>query len=196
MAQYVLGNDVTLVTAAGATRLSAGKVIDDLQYDVATLQAAGAVLVLVSPARSARAALLTTSRESKGQGLSLEEAHLVDAVSPWVDAGGSLSDPWTLVTTAMSPYTANVSDRKFLVDSTAGPVTINTLVLGDQQTILVKDQKGQSAVNPIHVVAPGGYTIDETQAPGTYGAQANITTQGQCAGWQYIASLSVMVEIL
>lgn len=68
----------------------------------------------------------------------------------------------TIVTTAQSPYTPTAADRILLVNSTAGPVTINMQPQAARNglDLVVKDDKGQSVTNNISVVRNGAETID------------------------------------
>jgi hypothetical protein len=106
---------------------------------------------------------------------------------------------WTEVTHAMSPFSPSATQTKLLVDSTAGPVTIHpNAALADQSLLVVKDWKGQSALNPITVDAPGGTytTIEETQNPGNQGASATISTQGDCVTWQYNKATGQLIMVI
>lgn len=104
---------------------------------------------------------------------------------------GGLGGPWTTVTHAQSPFTAASGELKFLVDSTAGPVTIDLAALPAEAIVLVKDWKGTAGINPITVVPPaGGTTIEDPSNPGHQGASGTLNSQGQIAGWQNVTTLA------
>jgi hypothetical protein len=118
----------------------------------------------------------------------------------WILFGGggspsSLGGPWITVTHAASPYAAKAGERKFLVDSTAGPVTVNLNTLPDGAVVIVKDWKGQSGINPITVTPKTG-TIENPSNAGNQAASGVINAQGFSAMWQNVASLGQLVEIV
>ena len=70
-------------------------------------------------------------------------------------------DP-TPVNAGMSPYTPTGQDTILLVDTTAGPVTINLQpgASRNRLELTVKDAAGHAAANPITLQPNGGETID------------------------------------
>jgi len=101
-------------------------------------------------------------------------------------------------TTVAGPGTINgtIGQLKYLVDSTAGPVTVNLPNLFDEQVVIVKDWKGQAgAQGPITVNPPSGVTIENPANPGNQGSSALLDVQGQVATWQFVAALNQLVQI-
>lgn len=77
--------------------------------------------------------------------------------------GNNASPPsysYTLVTSAMSPYTVTSTDMYLGVDTTSGPVTIN-LQNADvvARNFTIKDKVGNASVNNITVTTPGASTL-------------------------------------
>lgn len=68
----------------------------------------------------------------------------------------------TPVTVAMSPYTPTTTDQILLVNTSAGPVTINMPLAAARSglDLTIKDDTGNAAANPISVVASGAETMD------------------------------------
>jgi hypothetical protein len=80
----------------------------------------------------------------------------------------------TNVDTAMSPYVVQAGDTILLVDSTAGPVTINLppSIARDGQEVTVKDAAGAAATNPISIVPDG---VEEIDGLAPYVLDSNFT---------------------
>lgn len=68
----------------------------------------------------------------------------------------------TAVTVAMSPYTVLPTDRVLLVNTSAGPVTINMMPAASRSglDLTIKDDTGNAVANPISVVMSGAETTD------------------------------------
>lgn len=74
----------------------------------------------------------------------------------------STNAPATIITTANSPYTPQPTDTFLKVDTTGGAVTINLPLAVNRNgiSLVVKDYKGNAAVNNITIVPQVGETID------------------------------------
>ena len=98
-----------------------------------------------------------------------------------------------MVNHALSPYTANPIEKKFYVDSTAGPVQITLPALGLQELVVVKDAFGTSASGGTITVLPNAGNIENPSNPGSLGAVAEISQQGGCVIWQQFAHNTLIV---
>ncbi len=108
---------------------------------------------------------------------------------------GGLGAAWVPVSHAQSPFAAAAGQYKFLVDSTAGPVTINLAAMPPDAVYIVKDQKGQAAINPITVHPPAG-TIEDPSNPGNMAASGVISTQGDSVWWQNDVGVGLVMVVL
>lgn len=98
----------------------------------------------------------------------------------------SIAVPATVIPThigiANSPYTPIATDSLLLVDTSAGPVTINmtTAAFRGGSDLEIKDDTGHAAANPISVTFSGAetgdglnpYLIDSNYAAVKFGPQA------------------------
>lgn len=78
------------------------------------------------------------------------------------DAIGSVIGAVVDVAAAASPYTPPANAGVLLVDTTAGPVTINLPLAASRHgsALLIKDKTGNAAVNNITINPTGPETID------------------------------------
>lgn len=112
--------------------------------------------------------------------------------------GGSPSGfggPWINVTHQSSPYAAKAGERKFLVDSGNGPVTIDLSSVPDGGLVFVKDHTGQAALNPITVIPASG-SIEDPSNPGHQAGSGVISSQGESVIWQRIDSIGQLVAVV
>lgn len=104
------------------------------------------------------------SNESAVSDSTLNGVSHFDSAQFTVDANGFVQSTspfanfnYTLVTTAMSPYTVQPDDFYIATDSTLGPITLNFPNAPTQFRIwIVKDMIGNDAVSNTSVTTPGG----------------------------------------
>lgn len=76
-------------------------------------------------------------------------------------AATNLAPVGTTVTVGMSPYTPLPTDELLLVNTSAGPITIQMPLSATRiRDLEVKDATGNAVANPISVLRAGGETID------------------------------------
>lgn len=120
----------------------------------------------------------------------------------WLLSGGGLSpvvtSPW--IALASGAHTIDAAPQKVLADPTGGNVVLSFpagAAPPDQAIILIKDYTGKSQVNPITLAAPSvaGWTIEEPQDQGNFGATASMTSQGGAWAFQVRAADKKLVLI-
>lgn len=88
---------------------------------------------------------------------------------------------------------------KILCDPTNGNVVLSfqgNAAPADQSIVLLKDYTGQSQVHPITLAAPTGWTIEEPQNQGNFGATASMTAQGGAWAFQAIAGTTKKLVLI
>lgn len=91
--------------------------------------------------------------------------------------------------------------QKLPVDPTLGPVSLQFAggaAPPDETVVIIKDMTGESGINPITLAAPtspAGWTIENPASQGSFGASAQMATQGGCWWFQVIASQKTIVLI-
>jgi hypothetical protein len=201
MAKFVLAADYN----DRANLLRAGKVLDDTLFNVACMQADGAVVIAASASVLAKAARLQSVGRSGAVG---EFAPLVDKVSTVElsspgptgqvltsdGAGGWGSAPippagsvlWIPV--AAGATVAVAANAAYKEDSTGALVTNNLLSAPPNGTTAIFKLEGISVLNPTKIVAGAGDTVEDPQNAGTFSAVAGfvvLSTIGALFGVKY-----------
>lgn len=97
-------------------------------------------------------------------GGTITATNVQDAIRQVAAAARALTE--TAITAAMSPYTPVLADDVLLVDTTAGPVTIQLPLSATRSSggryipLTVKDDKENADVNAISVIRSGAELID------------------------------------
>ena len=106
-----------------------------------------------------------------------------------------LSFPWTSVA-AGATFQPNAQQPWLAVDTSGDaqvtiPMPANPY---DGMPLIVTDDDGNAAVNPILFTAVGGVTIADPQNPGTYDATVSLATTGGTVAWKYRAATQQWVK--
>jgi hypothetical protein len=114
----------------------------------------------------------------------------VSVVALYVSPQSLTAVQWTFVTSAQSPYQANIGQPFLAVDLRGGPVTIDFWTPADGDEITVKDWYNLAGTTPLEMVAGTGLTLEVPGAAGTYTATARAlpppgTTVGFEATYKY-----------
>jgi hypothetical protein len=195
MTQYILCNDVSMSQGGQVSRLTAGKLVDTANQNVAAILGAGGVLVAANASAIAQATLLTKYRRYKGQGLLLDVAREIVAIQP-PQGAGALASAWTAtITAALNPFQTLAIQPSVAFDTLAAGLVIIKTPLAPDGVSLPQDQQGfltkpvTAGVAGAQVQASGaGVTIEVPGAPGTFAAVVNLLGQGGGIAWKYRAN--------
>ena len=186
MAKYVLSNEVSMSQGGQMVRLPAGKVVDDLNQNIARILAAGGVLVPYAGAAVAQAAAATKQR-LRGQGLPLDQARAIVQIPVPVVPGPAVAVVVRVNADGTggahaSPYNANAGET-VVCDTGPGNVVVNLPVLASGQACTVQHDASTSlASHTITTNGPAGVQLEQP-APNNAAFAANYVIAGaQSAG--------------
>ena len=106
-----------------------------------------------------------------------------------------LSLPWTSVA-AGATFQPTASQPWLAVDTSGGAQATIEMPANpyDGMPLVVTDDDGNAAVNPILFTVVGGKTISDPQSPGTYAATVAFATAGGTVAWKYRAATQQWVR--
>jgi hypothetical protein len=110
--------------------------------------------------------------------------------------GGSFSLTPFLIT-GPGTFSPTLTQARWLnVDTTAGTATINMPAPTQNALYLVKDVTGQSGVNPITLVAPATWTVEDPSNPGHQVASGVLSDQGAVVGYIAVTATKQFIRVI